>query len=651
MRRIIIFVIAIFLLVACRHSATVGSSPSGFLATPAWTESRQDGLLLRSGMAFDADGNGRVDGTDVRADLLVGRGEGSGINAFTTLEAAGVGVERINTLLGARLIRTDMPLDAAVDPVNFRAHLYALALINTAVQTASGGPAQKLAALQSVAAAPRMLETLVTQWDVTIVQDQPWFDLLSPDEETLYEILDTLKAAATAEITMPNLLASPQIASVLNGDRSFTVTLSQGENHPLYYTTDATAVTNSATFYEGPFDVADGTTVKVAAIYKGMSSNEITTLVASTLSSAASSVVSSVSSAASSAVAAVCDDISGVWLTDLTISGSCEDNGDYTVPVTVTRESGCTFTLAYDAKSFSGLLEESGAMFISYTLQHTDETETTTIDLLFNGETMSGSGTGQWTWDGGSCTEYLSYSGTLGGTVASSSAAADVAVTFADTNLEAAVREALGRQDSDPIYASQAATLTALEAAGRTITDLSGIEYLSGVYSLDLSQNAITDLTPLQGLTGLRFLVLYNNQIADITPLQGLTQLNQLYLSNNQVADLAPLQGMTSLQLLYIINNQITDISPLSSLTALTMLSLSFNQITDIAPLQTLTLLSSLSLDSNMITTVTSLQGLTGLSALYLTYNRICDFTPVQFVADNGGTLQIDPQQGDLVCP
>ncbi|MCL0101336.1 leucine-rich repeat domain-containing protein [Peptococcaceae bacterium] len=80
-------------------------------------------------------------------------------------------------------------------------------------------------------------------------------------------------------------------------------------------------------------------------------------------------------------------------------------------------------------------------------------------------------------------------------------------VTFLDANLEAAVRDALGKPTGD-ITKKDMAKLTNLEAYRRGITNLSGLEYAVNLTSLDLSENQITDITPLAGLTNLTWLEL-----------------------------------------------------------------------------------------------------------------------------------------------
>ncbi len=156
---------------------------------------------------------------------------------------------------------------------------------------------------------------------------------------------------------------------------------------------------------------------------------------------------------------------------------------------------------------------------------------------------------------------------------------------FPDENLEAAIRDALGKPAGEPITPAELAGLTELRSSGLGITHLSGIEYCINLTTLTLDNNQISDISPLASLTNLRTLVLYGNQVSDISALSSLINLTELHLDDNQISDVSPLSSLTNLTELRLIGNQISDISPLSSITNLTYLSLDKNQISDISPL------------------------------------------------------------------
>lgn len=111
---------------------------------------------------------------------------------------------------------------------------------------------------------------------------------------------------------------------------------------------------------------------------------------------------------------------------------------------------------------------------------------------------------------------------------------------FADSSLDAAVRQALGRPTGS-LRGDDLRSLSTLSARSFGIVDLRGIEQLDSLTALDLAGNRIVDLTPLTGLTGLVLLDLMGNQIVDLTPLLALAQLRFLVLTANRVQDIAPL--------------------------------------------------------------------------------------------------------------
>jgi hypothetical protein len=84
----------------------------------------------------------------------------------------------------------------------------------------------------------------------------------------------------------------------------------------------------------------------------------------------------------------------------------------------------------------------------------------------------------------------------------SSPGLAEEEVTFADPNLEAAVREAIGKPTGE-ILVSDVAGLTRLGAPERGISNLDGIQHLTQLTSLDLYDNQISDISPLMDNPGL----------------------------------------------------------------------------------------------------------------------------------------------------
>jgi hypothetical protein len=219
-------------------------------------------------------------------------------------------------------------------------------------------------------------------------------------------------------------------------------------------------------------------------------------------------------------------------------------------------------------------------------------------------------------------------------------------VTFADPNIEAAVRLEIGKPEG-AIYASDLKGLDCLDVSNKNIGDLSGLEYCTALTQLQLDDNYIDDITHLSHLTNLSYLELNGNRIHDVSALSHLTNLKNLYLADNVISDITPLSNLVSLGPhdwycippsadLDLSNNQISDISPLSKLTGLEWVVLDDNNISDITPLANLTNLTKLGLSDNQIRDISPLSRLTNLVMLHLANNQIDDITPLSSLVGLG---------------
>ena len=243
----------------------------------------------------------------------------------------------------------------------------------------------------------------------------------------------------------------------------------------------------------------------------------------------------------------------------------------------------------------------------------------------------------------------------------------DPVINFPDANLEAAVREAVGKPTGD-IYASDVDDLTALDAHGRSIVNLSGLEYFESIEILNLADNSIVNPLPLQGLATLLDLDLSGNSITTCQRLQYLRNLTHLNISDNSINSVWYLAGMADLEVLLAANNSITSITPIAGLAGLRELDISGNAVTDLGPmsaaaagpeavapmalaglqvldasangivdisaLATLTTLQSLELGDNQIWNVAAIGSLTQLSSLGLAGNQVGD---ISALAGNAG--------------
>ena len=206
-------------------------------------------------------------------------------------------------------------------------------------------------------------------------------------------------------------------------------------------------------------------------------------------------------------------------------------------------------------------------------------------------------------------------------------AVAGEGVTIPDSNLQAAIRTALGVAAGVRIGPSELATLTHLDASGTTIGNLTGLELATNLTTLYLVHNSVSDISALAGLTNLTTLWLGINLVSDISALAGLTNLTDLNLDGNLVSDISALAGLTNLTDLNLDGNLVSDISALAGLTNLTDLNLDGNLVSDISALAGLTNLTDLNLDGNSVSDISALAGLTNLTTLYLRNNSISDIS------------------------
>ena len=211
-------------------------------------------------------------------------------------------------------------------------------------------------------------------------------------------------------------------------------------------------------------------------------------------------------------------------------------------------------------------------------------------------------------------------------------------VSIPDANLAAAIREALGLPPGAAITSNAMLDLTELEAAGKGITALTGLEYAVNLTRLDLGgafvnderhTNPISDVSPLAGLTQLWRLDLNSTAISDVSPLAGLTQLTYLYLGATAVSDVSPLANLTQLRSLNLGATAVSDVSPLAALTQLTWLYLNGTDVSDVSPLAALTQLTELYLGTPAVSDVSPLAALTQLWRLYLNHTAVSDVSPL----------------------
>ena len=189
-------------------------------------------------------------------------------------------------------------------------------------------------------------------------------------------------------------------------------------------------------------------------------------------------------------------------------------------------------------------------------------------------------------------------------------------VAFADSSLERAVGEALVTaglfaQVPSSITVAQMDSLTTLNASGRGIQSLAGLDYATNLDTLNLGNNKISDVSPLSYLTSLTSLNLNFNKISDVSPLTSLTKLEVLHLYANSISDVSPLANLTNLKSLTVTGNPLGGrVTPLANLTNLTRLKV-----------------NDVELGNSGLSTLAA--SLTNLTFLDLSSNTISDLSPL----------------------
>jgi hypothetical protein len=123
-------------------------------------------------------------------------------------------------------------------------------------------------------------------------------------------------------------------------------------------------------------------------------------------------------------------------------------------------------------------------------------------------------------------------------------------VSFADANLEEALRDVLKNPRGAVTKADLAAISGTLQLAGRGISDITPLQYTKRLMLLNLENNSITDISALQGLKDMTALGLGGNRIKNIAPLRSLKNLTVITLDNNPISDLEPLAALKNLEVL-----------------------------------------------------------------------------------------------------
>ena len=205
-------------------------------------------------------------------------------------------------------------------------------------------------------------------------------------------------------------------------------------------------------------------------------------------------------------------------------------------------------------------------------------------------------------------------------------------IEIEDMGLESVIREKIDKPRG-AIYQTEVGNILSLDASGREITSLKGIERIYRLADLNLENNSVEDLTPLRGLKMLKTLNLNNNGMVDLAavnfkrilhlPLRKLNlRQNAKVLGDGEIirlSDIGILGNIRTLEELDLRGNGITDIEPLRHLKGLNRLNIRENTIKSLEPLSELRSLKYLNIHSNEdIESLEPLRGLGNLETLIM---------------------------------
>jgi formylglycine-generating enzyme required for sulfatase activity len=127
-------------------------------------------------------------------------------------------------------------------------------------------------------------------------------------------------------------------------------------------------------------------------------------------------------------------------------------------------------------------------------------------------------------------------------------------VTIPDPGLNAAIREAL-QKPSGPLTAQDLLGLTNLDASGRNVSSVEGLEAARNLTTLLLEKNQLTNLVLSSDLIHLVQVDLDENELTNLILPSGMTNLSELSLAGNQLTTLTLPPDMTQLTALFLDGN------------------------------------------------------------------------------------------------
>lgn len=228
-------------------------------------------------------------------------------------------------------------------------------------------------------------------------------------------------------------------------------------------------------------------------------------------------------------------------------------------------------------------------------------------------------------------------------------------VTFEDSAISSAIRQAIGADEDELILSNQLWDITEFTVPEGTKTfsdlaylvnltqltihehDLDNLEFLSSLQKLSKlslagSRIDAADLTVIAALPALEELDLSGCSLSTIDYLANAPKLKVLELSNNTIRNLDALNTIPGLKALYLNHNAVNSLDVLSALTELEELKISYNDVSSLNPLNACSKLTLLEADHNNISVLDGVYSLSQLKTLSVDYNSISD---MQYLAAN----------------
>ncbi|MGM9660633.1 MAG: leucine-rich repeat domain-containing protein [Faecousia sp.] len=176
---------------------------------------------------------------------------------------------------------------------------------------------------------------------------------------------------------------------------------------------------------------------------------------------------------------------------------------------------------------------------------------------------------------------------------------------------------------------SSLSKLVVLDLTGSSfpVDELSVLASLPSLSSLTLAECSLSTIAGLEGAKNLTYLDLHDNTLRNLDVLSTMPALAELDLQHNAVTDLSALSSLENLVKLNVGFNALTTLSPIKNCVRLTWLNADNNQITMLEGVDKLVLLTDFSVNNNNITDVSQLTNLTELTNLGISSNSISNIS------------------------